>query len=38
MFDDCEIRRNNIREKLSETHTLTYDYTFVWENWEKKKK
>jgi len=36
MFDDCEIRRNNIREKLSETHTLTYDYTFVWENWEKK--
>ena len=37
MFDDCEIRRNNIREKLSETHTLTYDYTFVWENWEKKK-
>lgn len=37
MFDDCEIRRNNIREKLSETHILTYDYTFVWENWEKKK-
>ena len=37
MFDDCEIKRNNIREKLSETHTLTYDYTFVWENWEKKK-
>jgi len=35
MFDDCEIRRNNIREKLSKTHRLTYDYTFVWENWEK---
>ena len=38
MFDDCEIRRNNIREKLGKTHKLTYDYTFVWENWEKKKK
>jgi len=37
IFDDCEIRRNIIREKLSKTHILTYDYTFVWENWEKKK-
>lgn len=36
MFDDCEIRRNNIREILSRTHRLTYDYDFVWENWEKK--
>lgn len=27
--------RNEIREKLSLTHKLTYDYTFVWENWEK---
>ena len=35
MFDDCEMRRNNIREKLSKTQRLTYDYTFVWENWEK---
>ena len=35
MFDDCEMRRNNIREKLSKTHRITYDYTFVWENWEK---
>jgi FkbM family methyltransferase len=35
MFDDCETRRNDIREKLSKTHRLTYDYTFVWENWEK---
>jgi len=28
-------KRNWIREKLSLTHTLTYDYEFVWENWKK---
>jgi FkbM family methyltransferase len=27
--------RNWIREKLTLTHKLTYDYEFVWENWEK---
>lgn len=27
--------RNKIREKLHLTHTLTYDYEFVWENWKK---
>ena len=27
--------RNEIRERLSKTHKLTYDYEFVWENWEK---
>lgn len=32
---DSVIRRNNIRSKLSETHHLTYDYDFVWENWKK---
>jgi len=26
--------RNQIREKLKQTHVLTYDYEFVWENWE----
>ncbi len=26
--------RNRIREKLKQTHVLTYDYEFVWENWE----
>lgn len=26
-------RRKLIRSKLSETHHLTYDYPFVWENW-----
>lgn len=30
---DCVERRNKIREKLSETHELTYDYEFIWENW-----
>lgn len=29
-------KRNWIREKLSLTHTLTYNYEFVWENWKKK--
>jgi FkbM family methyltransferase len=28
--------RNEIRNKLSLTHDLTYDYEFVWENWRKK--
>lgn len=27
--------RNEIRNKLSLTHSLTYDYEFVWENWRK---
>lgn len=29
-------KRNWIRERLSLTHTLTYNYEFVWENWKKK--
>lgn len=28
-------RRNKIREQLSKTHELTYDFEFVWENWKK---
>lgn len=28
-------KRKSIRDKLSLTHKLTYDYEFVWENWEK---
>jgi FkbM family methyltransferase len=35
MFNDCYERRDAIRKKLSETHHLTYDYKFVWENWKK---
>ena len=37
MFDDSHEKRDIIRKKLSETHQLTYDYTFVWENWKIKK-
>lgn len=33
---DCIERRDKIREKLSETHELTYDYEFIWENWKLK--
>jgi FkbM family methyltransferase len=29
-------RRNNIREKLKQTHELTYDFEFIWENWQLK--
>jgi hypothetical protein len=31
--DDAVRRRDNIKSRLSETHHLTYDYEFVWENW-----
>jgi FkbM family methyltransferase len=34
-FNDSEEKREKIRKVLSLTHKLTYDYTFVWENWEK---
>lgn len=30
---DCVERRDAIREGLSKTHKLTYDFTFIWENW-----
>ncbi|MCK9557568.1 MAG: FkbM family methyltransferase [Candidatus Cloacimonetes bacterium] len=44
MIDDIQIqfhqfvdhaveRRENIRASLQQTHHLTYDYEFVWENW-----
>ena len=29
-------RRQQIRAGLEQTHYLTYDYTFVWENWRRK--
>jgi len=28
--------RDNLQSKLSLTHKLTYNYDFVWENWQKK--
>jgi FkbM family methyltransferase len=30
---DCVERRELIQKKLSESHELTYDYEFIWENW-----
>ncbi|TDA69579.1 FkbM family methyltransferase [Sulfuricurvum sp. IAE1] len=32
---DAEAKRQAIRKNLSKTHHLTYDYYFIWENWEK---
>lgn len=32
---NAESRMNTVREKLTETHHLTYEYKFVWENWKK---
>lgn len=30
---DADARRQKIRTALAATHTLTYDFPFVWENW-----
>lgn len=32
--EDCVERRSKIRKELSKTHSLTYDYEFIWENWQ----
>jgi len=36
--EDAALKRYTIRQKLEDTHNITYDYPFVWENWEKKEK
>lgn len=33
---DADVKRDLIREQLSKTHELTYDYYFIWENWKLK--
>lgn len=33
-IEHCVERRNNIRKKLNLTHKATYNYEFIWENWE----
>jgi FkbM family methyltransferase len=33
--DNYSLRRDNIRNRLSKTHKITFDYKFVWENWKK---
>jgi hypothetical protein len=35
---DSETRYEKIREKLLETHELTFDYPFVWQNFRLKDK
>ena len=35
-IENAEYKREEIREELSKTHVLTYDYYFIWENWKKK--
>lgn len=33
IFPDARSQRQQIRERLAQTHDLTYEYEFVWENW-----
>ena len=35
---ESKVLRNNIHNKLKETHKLDYSYDFVWEKWSKKEK
>lgn len=35
-FPEAKKMRDEIRKKLTRTHRITYDYYFVWENWERK--
>jgi FkbM family methyltransferase len=35
-YPDAVKLRDEIRASLENTHSLTYDYTFVWENWRRK--
>lgn len=30
---DCDIRRMSIHEQLSKTHTLLWNYDWIWESW-----
>ena len=34
-IDNSKYKRDEIQKKLRKTHRLTYNYYFVWENWEK---
>lgn len=37
LLEDGKERMNKIQESLSKTHEITYQYEFVWENWQLKK-
>ena len=30
---DCDIRRSKIHKELSKTHTLSWNYDWIWESW-----
>lgn len=34
--EDYQGRYDRLREKLQQTHELTYEYTYIWENWKLK--
>lgn len=36
LFPNAKERMDKIKSQLSKTHTLTYEYEFVWENWQLK--
>ena len=35
--ENAESRMTALKKKLNETHELTYEYTYVWENWKRRK-
>ncbi len=36
-FPDAKIRMKKIQEEMKKTHHLTFQYEFVWENWQRNK-
>jgi len=34
IIDNANERMENIQTQLAKTHKITYQYKFVWENWE----
>lgn len=35
-IENCSEKRDEIRNKLKDTHEITYDFEFIWENWKLK--
>ena len=35
-IENADVKREEIRSQLKKTHKLTYDFYFIWENWEKR--
>jgi FkbM family methyltransferase len=33
-IENCDVRRKAIQEALSETHNCTWNYDWIWENWQ----